>query len=326
MKMATLGDARIPSLGLGFWQIGGAAWGTRGEKALKAAVQVLEAAAEHGIQLVDTAEVYGLGESERVLGQALKKVRGDFIVASKVAGYRWRREDVLKAAERSRTRIGRLDLVQHHWPPPVYARVCSVVRGLEDAVQKGIAGMYGLSNYPARLLERVYECSRRVEPVSNQIQYSLAFRQPEALLIPFMARNNMTLIAWSPLAKGALAGVTRPRSRAQRMDPVFMRAARDSHLQQALASVAGKHGTSKAVVALAWIISKGGVPIPGARSGQRVREYVMALRLALDEEDMRILDDASARYVGRGDYKPLQKLRLLPGVLQDLFIRAFGGV
>ncbi|MEB3787682.1 MAG: aldo/keto reductase [Desulfurococcales archaeon] len=326
MKNVTLGGARIPSLGLGFWQIGGAAWGTKGEKALKAAIQVLEAAAEHGIQLVDTAEVYGLGESERILGEALKKVRGDFIVASKVAGYRWRREDVLKAAERSRARIGRLDLVQHHWPPPVYARICSVVRGLEDAVQKGIAGMYGLSNYPARLLERVYECSHRIEPVSNQIQYSLAFRQPEALLIPFMARNNMTLIAWSPLAKGALAGATRPRSRAQKMDPVFMRAARDSRLQQALARVAGRHGTSKAVVALAWIMAKGGVPIPGTRSGQRVREYAMALRLTLDEEDMRILDDASARYINQGDYRPLQKLRLLPGVLQDFFIRAFGGV
>ncbi len=326
MRTIILGGMKTPSLGLGFWQIGGAAWGTRGEQALNAAVQVLEVAAEHGIQLVDTAEVYGSGESEESLGRALRRVRGDFIIASKVAGYRWRRDDIVKAVERSRRRIGRLDLIQHHWPPPVYASLCNVVRGLEDAVEKGLAGMYGLSNYPARILEKVYECTRRIEPVSNQVQYSLAFRQPESLLLPFMRRNNMTLIAWSPLAKGALAGLRKPRSRAQRMDPVFRRAARDARLQEALARVAEKHGASKAVVALAWVMSRGGIPIPGARSRERVREYAMALRLELDEGDVRILDEASAGYLQPGDYKPLQAMRLIPGFLQEAFIKAFGGV
>ena len=324
-----LGPYTVYPVGLGFWQAAGPSWGTR--RAPAPVGEIVGAALEEGIDFFDTAEIYGWGRSEELLGKALRSHGSlrDVVIATKAAGFRWTRHGILKAARASARRLGRPpDLLQHHWPPPVPGSVCRVARALEEAVARGLAGAWGLSNYPGGLLERAAECARRTEPVSDQVQYSLAYRVAELDVFPAARSLGARVIAWSPLAKGALAGAERPTAPAQKRDPVFREAARDKVLQDALDRVAARHGATRAQVALAWIVARGAVPIPGTRRPGRVREYAAAARLRLGEEDLAVLDEASSRYRARWgrSYRALQWLRLVPAPLQYIVIRASGGV
>ncbi len=119
-----------------------------------------------------------------------------------------------------------------------YADICSVVRALEEVVSRGLAEYYGLSNYGVSELEKALSCIRKIEPVSNQVQYSLAYRVVENRLKTLMEKEKLGLIAWSPLARGVLAGVGKPQTKAQRYG-VFEIAVRDKQLQEALEREAG---------------------------------------------------------------------------------------
>ncbi len=330
MITTRLGPYKVYPVGLGLWQASSPSWGTK-----RAPVDVealLRVAWEAGVNLVDTAEVYGWGESERLLGEALRRLqipRDEVVVASKVAGFRSTRWSILRAAEGVRRRLSTTpDIIQHHWPPPIHSRICTVARALEEAVNKGLAHEWALSNYNGRQLEEAINCSKKTEPVSIQVQYNLAYRSPENDVKPVAEKHGLAIIAWSPLAKGALAGATKPRTRAQRSDPVFKEASRDKELKEALEAIARKHGATRSQIALAWLIARGAIPIPGTRKPERAREYARAARIRLTREDIEALDHASRKYVTRwgGTYKALQWLRLIPSPLQYVVIRLGGGV
>ena len=330
MEYTRLGPLRVSTIGLGLWQAGSRLWGTKGSAAGWVA-RVVGEALEQGVNLYDTAEIYGWGESERLLGRALKAAGAsdEAIVATKVGGFRTTRYTILKAARGSARRLGRApDILQHHWPPPIHSRLCWVARGLEEVVERGLAHHVGLSNYPSGLLQGILHCFHRLEPISLQIQYSLAYRPAENRLIPLARGRGVGVIAWSPLAKGALAGLRQARTSAQRSDPVFREASRDEELQKALETVAKRYQAAKAQVALAWIIAKGAIPIPGTRRPERIREYARAASTRLSEDDVLLLDRASNRYLYRWGrrYRSLQWLRLVPSPLQYLAIRLAGGV
>jgi len=292
--------------------------------------RALEEALSHGINFLDTAEVYGGGLSEEVLGEAVRALgRESFIVASKVAGYRVTGGSVVRGVEGVNRRLGfKVDVIQLHWPPPYPWPLCWPLRGLEEAVARGLAGYYGLSNFPRSLLERALECTKRFEPISNQVQYSLAYRTPELDLVPFMREKGLALIAWSPLAKGALAGLKDAMTPAQRGDKVFSRASRDTALQEALEAVARRHSASKAQIALAWLVARGAIPIPGFRSPERVAEYARAAGIELGEDDLKLLDEVSSKYVtlwGRS-YGELRLMRFIPATIQRVAITLMGGI
>ncbi|AEM39644.1 aldo/keto reductase [Pyrolobus fumarii 1A] len=312
---------RVSVIGVGLWQAGSILWNARSRETLLEIRRGLLRALEYGINFFDTAEIYGRGLSEKILGETIGK-RDDVIVATKVAGYRWTRWDILKAVKRSRTRLGRdIDLIQHHWPPPIYAPVCNVIRALEEAVDKGLAHHIGLSNYPESLLEKSLECLKKYDILSNQVQYSLGYRTPENHLKPLMEKHGIILIAWSPLAKGALAGA-KPSTLAQRLDPVFRRVAGDRELLNTLRAIAEKRGVTMAEIALAWLIAKRAIPIPGFRRATRIDSFVRAATLRLSDEDIEMLDRASAKYlrVYGERYNSLQLNRYIPGVLQRLVL------
>jgi len=324
-----IGPYRVYPVGVGLWQAASRGWGTRSRPA--PVREIVAAALEEGVDFFDTAEVYGWGKSERLLGEALRSLgaRSQVVVATKVAGFRGFRWQILKAAEASARRLGGApDLLQYHWPPPLCSSVCRVARAMEEAVLRGLAGAWGVSNFDGSMLVRAAECARRLEPVSDQIQYSLAYRAGENDVFPTARRLGATIIAWSPLAKGALAGLREPKVPAQKRDPVFRAAARDEGLQEALAMVAARHGASKAQVALAWAVSKGAVPIPGSRRPERIREYAAAGRIRLEEDDVRLLDEASRKYVEKWGrrYGALRWLRYIPGPIQQAVILVAGGV
>ncbi len=328
MRYVSLGrrGPRVSVVGLGFWQAGGKMWRAEGADF----TAVVRAALEEGINFFDTAEVYGWGRSEETLGRALREAGAgdDVVVASKVGGFRVTRGQVLKAVESINRRLGRtVDLIQLHWPPPAWIPLCRVVRALEEAVDKGLAHYYGFSNFPKPLLEEAMECSSRVEPVSNQVQYSLAYRVVENRLKGFMEERGLALIAWSPLARGALAGARAPSDPAQR-DRVFKAAATDKDLQNTLSKSAERLGASRAQVALAWLVSRGAIPIPGTRRPERVREYARAAELDLPADVAEEINRASEKYKTMWGicYNSLSYLRYTPCWLQYLIVRLRGGI
>ncbi len=330
MKYKNLGKngPKVSLVGLGFWQAGGRQWRYSSPTWVK---KVVETAHTQGINLLDTAEIYGNGRSEQLLGRALRELglREEFIVASKIAGYRVIEWDIMKGIDGITRRLGsKPDIIQAHWPPPIIIDVCRIVRSLEKAAAIGKTGYYGLSNYPGNLLAKAIECSKRIEPVSNQIQYHLGYRSAENDVFPVSEMNGIGILAWSPLAKGALAGLREPKDPAQKRDPVFKSVASDDRLQKVLEIIARKHDTSIASISLAWIISRGAIPIPGTRKPERVKEYASAADIEFSNEDMEMLDKITRAYISKwGDsYKALQYMRYIPCLFQRLAITLMRGV
>jgi aryl-alcohol dehydrogenase-like predicted oxidoreductase len=230
------------------------------------------------------AELYGAGRSERLLGEALHRhgVAEEAFIVTKVAGYRVTRRGVVGAVEASSRRLGRRpDLVLYHCPPPYPWTPCKVARLLEEAWSLGLTGYIGVSNFNASQLREAVSCTRRAEIIVDQVHYSLAHRVPEHRLLPTASELGVTIMAWGPLAKGALAGKRKADNMARRLDPVFRAAARDEKLQTALAEAAAKLNTSKAIIALAWLISRGAVPVVGARRRRHVEQAARAAATTL---------------------------------------------
>ena len=329
MRKVNLGPLRVSALGIGLWQTGSRMWGTR-RLGVEETLEIVSKALSHGINFFDTAEIYGWGKSERLLGESLRRLNvKDVIIASKIAGFRTTRYTIVKAAKGIYRRLQRApDILQHHWPPPFHSKLCWIARGLEDVVSRGLAGYIGLSNYNTKQLEKILHCFKRIEPISIQIQYNLAYRTPERKLIPTAKQRGIGIIAWSPLAKGSLAGLTSPKTTAQRTDPVFKRVINDKELLSTVKSIADKHQASMSQVALAWLMTKGAIPIPGTRNPQRIKEYSGTLNIKLTDTDIQALDNASEKYlhIWGKDYNSLQWLRLIPSPIQYLAISFVRGV
>jgi aryl-alcohol dehydrogenase-like predicted oxidoreductase len=306
---------RVSVIGVGTWQAGGRLWLPVNTESLEKA---LLKALEIGINLFDTAELYGLGKAEERLGIALRKagLLGDAVIIGKIAGYRVTWSGFRKAVEGMAKRLGRKpDVVLYHWPPPYPFTVCRIARLLERLVDCGYAGWVGFSNFSGGMVSRAVECMARHEPVTVQVHYSLVHRSPERDVIPVAEKYGLTVTAWGPLAKGALAGKTKPNNPARITDPVFIRASLDKELQTLLSKLAGKYGVSKAVIALAWIISHKALPIVGVRRPEHVEDLEAASKVKLSAEDVRVLDRYTEKYVGRR-YNELEWNRFIPAPLR----------
>ncbi len=335
MKYRVLGRTglKISVVGLGFWQAGSVYWGWREgfREGVERVKSIIENAYSNGINFYDTAEIYGWGRSERLLGRAVRElgIRDEVVIVSKIGGFRYRFNDMLKAVKGISERLGfKPDIVLHHWPPPVYVNICRVIHNLERLVEEGYASYYGLSNYADQLLVKTLSCVRKYEPVIDQLHYNLGYRVIENHTKRVLEENNIVLVAWSPIAKGALAGLRKPVTIAQASDSVFKSVAHDDELQSILDKLSSKYGVSKAAIALSWLIYRNAVPIPGTRKPRRVLEYVDAARIELDKEDLDLLDQASLKYVTKWGrkYSSLRYMRLIPGIIQYFSIRITGGI
>ncbi len=333
MEYRVLGKTgiKVSILGLGFWQAGSRYWNFRGEHVEEEVLKIVEKAFNNGINFYDTAEIYGAGLSEKLLGSAIKKlgVRDEVVIASKVSGYKYTRYSILKSIKRINERLGfTVDLIQHHWMPPIYASICRIVHVFEEAIEHGLTSYYGLSNYDEETTLKVLECSKKYEPISNQVQYNLGYRVVENKLKKIMEENGLTLIAWSPLAKGALAGLQKPHTKAQSGDRVFVELTRDHELQNTLKTLAEKYGVKRSSIALAWLIAKNAIPIPGTRSVKRIDEYVEAAEFKLSEKDIELLDNVSEKYLTMWghSYSSLKTVRYIPGFILDLFFKIVKGI
>ena len=296
------GLGQVSRVGLGTWQFGSREWGYGEGYASGDAADIVQRALELGVNLFDTAEVYGTGKSERILGKALGNDRDDVIVASKILPIVPIPRVVRRRQQGSadRLRLDRIPLYQVHQPNPVVPDSV-IMPGLRDLVEAGRIGAVGVSNYS---LERWRKADAALgQPVvSNQVKFSLANSEPLEELVPFAEAENRMIMAYSPLAQGLLGGKYSADHRpggVRAMNPLFgtENLKRAEPLLDLLRQVATAHDAKPAQVALAWLLSLPRVVvIPGASSVEQLEFNVAAADLELDAESVRELTAAARAF------------------------------
>jgi diketogulonate reductase-like aldo/keto reductase len=251
----------VPAVGLGTWGIGGGFW-TPDRSRDAEWVEAIRHAIGRGIKLIDTAEMYGGGHAEELVGAAIRGFpREELFIVTKVwpthAGY----DDVIRAARRSSSRLGtRIDLYLLHAPSSA-APVCETIRAFEALVDAGVIRHFGVSNFSLGELLEAEACAKKYELAAVQNYFSLYHRHDELDVIPYALSNGIVYIAYTPLERGAIA--------------------RDARL----AEVGRKYGATAVQVALAWYVRRGVVPIPKAERREHIDEIAGALALELSGED-----------------------------------------
>ena len=290
----------VSKIGLGTWQFGSREWGYGDRYAAVEAARIVERALELGITLFDTAEIYGLGRSERILGRALQG-HGDVpFVATKIFPLLPLAPVVEQRGVASALRLGlrHLDLYQVHQPNPL-VRDSTTMRGMRALQDVGLVGAVGVSNYSLERWRRA-EAALGRPVLSNQVRYSLVDRRPERELIPYAEDVGRVVIAYSPLAQGFLSGrynaSTRPADLMRRRSKLFRpdTLERGAALFAVLRAVAAAHDATPAQVALAWTIRRPNVvAIPGASSVEQVESNAAAADLDLHDDEIRALSNAA---------------------------------
>jgi aryl-alcohol dehydrogenase-like predicted oxidoreductase len=294
-------DLRVVPLGVGTWQWGDRYWRFGGEYGLPDVEAAYRASRKAGIDFFDTAEIYGRGKSESILGALVGRDQGRVVVATKFAPLpmRWTARHVAQALDASLKRLGmpRVDLYQIHWPYSLM-RIDMLMNALADQVEAGKVRAVGVSNYSARQMRRAHAVlARRDIPLaSNQVHYSLLHRAPERNGVLTACRElDVRLIAYSPLEQGILTGKyhhgTPPPAGFPGAGGV-VGAYRPSALRASLPLIerlekigADHGGKTPSQVALNWLMRRGALPIPGAKTAAQAAANAGALGWDLTDEE-----------------------------------------
>ncbi|MEU6679003.1 aldo/keto reductase [Streptomyces sp. NPDC046925] len=250
----------VPALGQGTWRMGDDP-SRRAEE-----IAALRKGVDLGMTLIDTAEMYGSGASEELVGEAIRGHRDDVFLVSKVLPSNADARGTVEACHASLRRLGtdRIDLYLLHWRGGV--PLAETVEALEGLVSSGSIGAWGVSNLD---VDDLAELPRGALPQTDQVLYNLTRRGPEYDLFPWCRERSVPLMAYSPLEQGRLLG------------------------HQALEAVAAAHGSSPLQVALAWVLRHDDViAIPKASTAAHVEENHAALGIRLNDEDLKALDAA----------------------------------
>jgi len=309
------GTIKISKIGLGTWQFGAREWGYSQQYAERDSQLIVARAIELGVTLFDTAEIYGFGRSERILGRAISEHRDAVFLATKILPVMPVAPVVEQRAVGSASRLGvtRLDLYQVHQPNPV-VRDGTIMRGMRSLQRVGLVAEVGVSNYSLSRW-RAAEAALGSRVLSNQVQFSLVAPGPGRDLVPFAERSGHVVIAYSPLGQGLLSGgyhrSNRPANRVRAMNPLFLpdNLARAEELIGVLRQVAAAHSATPAQIALAWVIrSPAVVAIPGASSLAQLESNVAAAEIELADDEWRALSDAAERFSPVGGLSVIPRL------------------
>jgi diketogulonate reductase-like aldo/keto reductase len=264
------GNVQLSSLGLGTWRMGEQA-AARGRE-----VSAVRAALDMGWRVIDTAEMYGEGGAEEVVGEAIAGARragtldrDDVFVVSKVYPHNATARGTVAACERSLRRLGldHLDAYLLHWPGSVPLQ--ETVDAFEALRAAGRIRHWGVSNFDVADMEALFDVRGGERCATNQIYYSLTTRGPGLELVPWLNRRGVATMAYSPIDQGALVR------------------------HAALRSMAKRRGVTPAQLALAWLTAQAGVmAIPKASSEVHLRENLAAATLNLDAAELAELDAA----------------------------------
>lgn len=265
MKRVTLPDGtEVPALGQGTWMMAEG----RGDRA--AEIAAIRAGIDRGMTLIDTAEMYGDGASEELVGEAIAGRRDGLFVVTKVLPSNASRIGTVKACERSlkRLKIDRIDLYLLHWRGGVPLE--ETVEAFQSLIQAGKIARWGVSNFDVDDLEELAEATDLHGCAVNQVLYNPEHRGIEYDLLPFQHTARMPVMAYSPIGQGGR----------------LLRS-------PALLAVAKRHGVTPAQVAIAWALRQQGViAIPKAGTTAHALENAEAVKLALTGEDIAEIDKA----------------------------------
>ena len=262
MKFVELASGeKVPALGLGTWKMG------VGEPDEAGQLRAIQAGIEHGMTLIDTAEMYGSGRSELLVGKAIAGQRDKVFLVSKVLPQNASRPGTIKACEASLKRLGVdvIDLFLLHWRGSY--SLADTFAAFETLQKAGKIRYFGVSNFDARDLDEARALVGKNDLAANQVQYSLSARGIEWDLYPKCRKDNIAIMAYCPLGEGHLVN------------------------NLALQPIARKHGVSNAAVILAFTLRLPGViSIPKSAHAERVVENAAAADLVLDPDDLQKLD------------------------------------
>jgi aryl-alcohol dehydrogenase-like predicted oxidoreductase len=302
----------LSRIGLGTWQFGSREWGY-GPDYERLAASIVKRAVELGVTLFDTAEVYGFGRSERLLGAALATDRDKVAVATKILPVLPVASVVQQRAVASAARLGvtSIDLYQVHQPNPLVSdhRTMRGMRALQDV---GLVAEVGVSNYSLRRWQ-VAETALGRRVLSNQVRYSMLDRKPEEELLRYAEQAGRLVIAYSPLAQGFLSGRYdanhQPVGAIRRANPYFLpeNLERGSALIETLRQVAAAHDATASQIALAYVLHHPNVvAIPGASSVEQLERNAAAAEIDLTEDEYAALVNAARAF------RPVTGLAAIP--------------
>ena len=260
MRQVTFpGGRSVPALGQGTWRMG------EDPRRAAAETRAMLAGLDAGMSLIDTAEMYGDGDTETWLGGALAGRRDEVFLVSKAVPRNASRERLARSCEASlrRLRTDRLDLYLLHWPGSV--PLAETVDAMEALKAAGKIGAWGVSNFDVDDMEALVAAGGEGCAV-NQVLYNVTRRGPEHDLLPWLEAQGIPLMAYSPVEQGRLPA------------------------RGALSEVAERHGITPYQVALAWTMRDGGISIPKAVSLDHVKDNRAAADLTLDTDDLAALD------------------------------------
>jgi aryl-alcohol dehydrogenase-like predicted oxidoreductase len=306
------GGPTVPALGVGTWAWGDSLFWDYGKAYSDSDLQAaFEASLDAGLTLFDTAEVYGLGQSERLIGRFMQQRPQQAVIATKYfpLPWRWSQQSVADAltASLDRLQVASVALYQVHWPLEFWLGQKDLMAALAKAVKGDLIGAVGVSNYSAKQMREAhaYLADQGVPLAVNQVQYSLLSRGAETSGVMATARElGVTILAYSPLAQGLLTGKYTPEANlkpagARWLDPRFSPAGLTKLMPviQALQAIAEKRERTPAQVALNWLVAQGNVvPIPGAKNARQATQNAGALGWQLTPTEQAQLSQLTQGY------------------------------
>ncbi|MFC5345066.1 aldo/keto reductase [Brevundimonas staleyi] len=263
-RMTSFSDGTIvPVLGQGTWMIGD------DPRTRDAEQQALSRGLDLGLTLIDTAEMYGNGKSERLVGEVIQGRRDEVFLVSKILPEHAGEMTMMLHAEKSLERLGvdRIDLYLLHWESRFPLE--EIVAGFEELIDEGMIARWGVSNFDTRAMNRLNEIEGGEQCAANQVLYHLGSRGVEFDLLSWQQEHLQPMMAYSPLGRGGLLD------------------------HPALLAVADRHDATPAQIALAAVLRQDGlIAIPKASSVAHVEANAAALEIELDAEDIEVLDRA----------------------------------
>ena len=312
INQISVGDISLPTLGIGTWSWGDSLfWGYGSNYGETEVQQAFEAAVANGATFFDTAEVYGLGESERLLGKFIKQTDLPIQIATKYFPLPWRfnKQAVSDALSDSlkRLQVEQVALYQVHMPFDFFMGQATLMEALASEVKRGRILTVGVSNYSAQQMQQAHELLAQYDvPLAvNQVRYSLLTRKIEQNGILETARNlGVAILAYSPLDQGLLTGKYTPATAekvtgARKLDPKFSAKglSKIEPLINQLKELGEKYHKTPVQVALNWLTAQGDViPIPGAKNPKQAAENAGGAGWQLSTEDERELSRLSLNY------------------------------
>lgn len=291
------------------------------------AISTIHEAVERGVTLIDTADMYGAGKNEELVGKALKGIRGNVVLASKFGNMRLpdgtrkvngKPEYVIEACEKSLQRLAveYIDIYYLHRVDPTVP-IEDTVGAMSKLVEQGKVRYIGLSEAGCDTIRKAHS----THPLAAvQTEYSLASRDVEAEILPLCRELGIGFVAYAPLSRGLLSGTITSLDQLGETDrrrdmPRFQADTLPANLRlvDSLTSIADQHKVSTAAIAIAWVLSRGDnvVPIPGCSRRETLRDGLSAVDLTISGEDMALIENALTHNAIEGTRYPAKQMQRL---------------